>query len=505
MSSRRRGATVPLLAAVLLVSNAAAQTLDLGSEEILAGSVGYASNQCPRPLFTADGAAHVVWLRGADYGFEGVFVVRDPDGSGYGTPAMISQGLDGCRYGFGDGLTLRASGAFVVASWEGLDFANRPIWFARSTDSGASWEAADRADPETTVERAYTAGALFPDGRVAEVWMEYEEGTGDPDLFWQAQDGQGAFGAQSQPAAFTPYLPCECCNPDQVVLDDGTVLCAFRNNQNDQRRIFLSRSTDGGASFPDWVRVDTGNWYFPACPGEPPRMAVQGQNVLVAWKKAPQNSSHVWSALSTDGGVTFAEIVQVDDSDGSTQAVNPDVALRDGVAVAVWKARDPLTNHFEIWAATSIDGGASWGPQQMITGDGVNRNVAQPSVAISPTTGDVEIVWQDRRDETDKIWRIGATANATSAPRSNATPAGLRAFPNPFRGGTTLSFDLGSPHPEDLGIFDLRGRRVRGLRPEGSIFWDGRDDSGRTVPAGVYFARFEREDGAEAVRLVHLR
>ena len=42
-------------------------------------------------------------------------------------------------------------------------------------------------------------------------------------------------------------------------------------------------------------------------------------------------------------------------------------------------------------------------------------------------------------------------------------------------------------------IFDVQGRRIRtlglGNAPEGRETWNGRDDDGMSVPAGLYFAR----------------
>jgi hypothetical protein len=68
--------------------------------------------------------------------------------------------------------------------------------------------------------------------------------------------------------------------------------------------------------------------------------------------------------------------------------------------------------------------------------------------------------------------------------------------PNPAAGGVTaFSSRLESEGAVSLVIYDVAGRRVRDLvsamRPAGSYTdaWDGRDDDGRAVRAGVYFAR----------------
>jgi hypothetical protein len=70
----------------------------------------------------------------------------------------------------------------------------------------------------------------------------------------------------------------------------------------------------------------------------------------------------------------------------------------------------------------------------------------------------------------------------------------LDAFPNPLRRSTTLLLRSPQTVPLNLLILDARGRLVRDLGhrelPPGThaIAWDGRDDAGSAVGAGVYFA-----------------
>jgi flagellar hook assembly protein FlgD len=69
------------------------------------------------------------------------------------------------------------------------------------------------------------------------------------------------------------------------------------------------------------------------------------------------------------------------------------------------------------------------------------------------------------------------------------------ARPNPFNPATSLSFGLPRAGAVRLEIHDVQGRRVRTLlaedRPAGehTVRWDGRDQRGRSVPTGTYFAR----------------
>jgi len=89
---------------------------------------------------------------------------------------------------------------------------------------------------------------------------------------------------------------------------------------------------------------------------------------------------------------------------------------------------------------------------------------------------------------------------------ARAGTARLTARPNPFHGSTTLRLGP-SIAPTSIAIFDPTGRMVRRLHLAGAdgFQWDGRDDAGRTVPAGLYLVR--ADDGTRALlgRIVRLR
>lgn len=83
--------------------------------------------------------------------------------------------------------------------------------------------------------------------------------------------------------------------------------------------------------------------------------------------------------------------------------------------------------------------------------------------------------------------------------------------PNPFRSTATLSFSLSRSGFAELEIFSVDGRRVRtlahGERQAGEyrVNWDGFDDFGRSVGAGIYFARLTTSVGRVRQTLVRLR
>jgi hypothetical protein len=79
--------------------------------------------------------------------------------------------------------------------------------------------------------------------------------------------------------------------------------------------------------------------------------------------------------------------------------------------------------------------------------------------------------------------------------------------PDPARGTTRLGYALPRDGHARLTVYDAAGRRVRRLLDgfqragRGGVRWDCRDDAGRTVPVGTYFARLDAS-GAARIRKV---
>ena len=85
------------------------------------------------------------------------------------------------------------------------------------------------------------------------------------------------------------------------------------------------------------------------------------------------------------------------------------------------------------------------------------------------------------------------------------------AYPNPFTRSTTIRVGLVEAGRVRLAVYDLLGRQVvvllEGQRSAGryAVQWDGRDEAGRPVAAGLYLYRLETERVVLMRRLVLVR
>jgi len=84
----------------------------------------------------------------------------------------------------------------------------------------------------------------------------------------------------------------------------------------------------------------------------------------------------------------------------------------------------------------------------------------------------------------------------------------ISAYPNPFSSDVVFeAFTLGEQSgPVEVTVFDALGRKVRALgRPQdGSVYivWDGREEGGRMVAPGVYFAHISAGEDLRIRKLI---
>lgn len=84
-------------------------------------------------------------------------------------------------------------------------------------------------------------------------------------------------------------------------------------------------------------------------------------------------------------------------------------------------------------------------------------------------------------------------------------------FPNPFNPATTLKYDLPEASHVTLTIYDITGRTVKILvnshQEAGykSIRWDGTNDRGEPVSAGMYLYRIRAGQYVETKKMVMLK
>lgn len=239
------------------------------------------------------------------------------------------------------------------------------------------------------------------------------------------------------------------------------------------------RSTDGGAT---WSAKNVG--LFPAFIHD---LMVDATNSAVVYAATDSgvfrsaNSGDLWTRVIT--GLPVGEV----------RALAQDLAHPGTLFCGV----------FGGGVFTSVNGGASW---QTVFGNSGLANLNVRSLAVDGTALTVYAGTDNGVAAASNYPALGVEGAKTGVPALQ-----IRARPNPCPSGP-VSLSLGLPRagPMRLEVFALQGGRVRELANavaatgRSTVVWDGRDDHGRTVPAGVYFVRLTTRDGIGIARLVRM-
>ncbi|MGA7307277.1 MAG: FlgD immunoglobulin-like domain containing protein, partial [Rhodothermales bacterium] len=167
-----------------------------------------------------------------------------------------------------------------------------------------------------------------------------------------------------------------------------------------------------------------------------------------------------------------------------------------------WKMEEEVIHPFEGYALFSHGVDTLW-----IDPDLSPDNVASNAERNARNT-------EARATNAERVAQLEALFSTTQGDASVVSPGLLRfsAYPNPFTGSTTLSFELVGDGRVSIRVFDLLGRVVVRLAEAEeyrtglhSVVWDGQDGNGSALPAGLYVVRVEAEAGAASIAVSLVR
>jgi len=101
---------------------------------------------------------------------------------------------------------------------------------------------------------------------------------------------------------------------------------------------------------------------------------------------------------------------------------------------------------------------------------------------------------------------------ANDDPTTPAMEVKLTCYPNPFRGSTNIQIKQNDNSPTTIAVYNFRGQLIRSvvnqqvLSPgEHSFVWDGKNDEGKPVAAGIYFYKVTAGSFSSTRKIVMLK
>lgn len=165
-----------------------------------------------------------------------------------------------------------------------------------------------------------------------------------------------------------------------------------RRHGGENREIYYNRSTDSGVT---WQASDTRISHDPLLSIRAD-FAVNRDVVHLFWRDNRDGNFEEYFIQSMDGGASWCPETRITDATGLSGCPFP--AVSGDTLNLFW--RDNRSGTFKIYQKRSVDAGASWSSDTLLSPNGVKAEFPFP--AISAKT--IHLVWRDTRDGNAEIY-----------------------------------------------------------------------------------------------------
>ncbi len=324
---------------------------------------------------------------------------------------------------------------------------HRDIYYARSIDGGASWTDHHRINDDAGIAlQNAPAIAVDSSSNVYLVWSDRRNGNDD---IYCARSIDSGLSWGSNRRVDNDTGTAAQTNPAIAIDLSDRVYVVWRDERNADGDIYAAWSADG-TSWSTGFRVndDTGAFYQ-----DHPAITAWGSGLVYAvWADGRNEGSafsDIYFARSVDGGVSWGTNHLVDDSGGGTFQDYPSIGVdAEGRLYAVWEdgRHDPRR---DIYSSESVDGGVTWNVNSKVNDDAFDVYHLYADCAVD-SQGNVYAVWEDRRPTGRGIYAARQPSQA-AFPRAQIDDIWYASYPDPALQGRDTIYFRGSGQDFDEG------------------------------------------------------
>jgi len=339
-------------------------------------------------------------------------------------------------------------------------------------------------------------------------WEDYRTAPGQGRIYAQLLDSTGV----AQWTAGGVYVASPGVQSSPTIVEDGAngVVLAWEDFRASPNHVIYSqRLNSAGAALWDSGGVALG---VPATATFDPRAVSDAAGgALVAWTgPVGIHAQHVDASGALAFGPSGMRLTNAPGYEG-TARITSDGA---GGAIVAWRDSRHGSGNTDIYAQrVSASGVLKWEAEGRAVCTASGGQV-RPTIA-STRVGSAIVAWSDYRNDVDDDIYAGCldvTGNVSVGLLAREMGRIGPPRPNPTRASATLDFEILTPQRVSIEVFDVGGRIVRRIArsrvyevgPQ-SVTWDGTNEGGAPVPAGIYDIRVTGPGLVAARRIAVIR
>ncbi|MCG2587420.1 exo-alpha-sialidase [Rhodohalobacter sulfatireducens] len=198
---------------------------------------------------------------------------------------------------------------------------NVEVSFFDSANSGSWIDPITVHQDTTATEHGFVSMEPINSEKVLAVWLDGRETAGRADDEYADTSQSMTFRSAEISASgeitnrqIIDSTVCDCCSTDLTKTEDGYVAVYRGRTADEVRDIKIAHYDPEEGSWSQPVTVHDDNWQIMACPVNGPAVAANGNEVAVAWYTAENDNPRVLFAKSSDGGQTFGDPIRINET-----------------------------------------------------------------------------------------------------------------------------------------------------------------------------------------------
>jgi len=188
--------------------------------------------------------------------------------------------------------------------------------------------------------------------------------------------------------------PCDCCQPDLEIDNNGDVYVAYRNNEQNIRDSYIAVKRYGNQDFTEYFQASNLQDFINFCPSSGPSLDIEDGEIAIAFTS--YNNQNVYSSISDTENMNFLNYATANPGTSSFQ--NYPYILLDNDLHIVWVDLDGYDIFYGM-IDSSADGMINI---QKINND--DSNLMQKDPIIYQTNDMLYSFWSDQRQGNYEIY-----------------------------------------------------------------------------------------------------
>jgi len=219
------------------------------------------------------------------------------------------------------------------------------VYLNVSNDYGETWQE-EILISDTPYLNAYQDFEVDNQGNVHLVYYNYAANYHLEDVRYRfAPINSFGFNASIPLGIVTDQMePCDCCQPDLEIDDNGDVYVAYRNNEQNIRDTYIAVKRYGDDTFSEYFQASYLQDFIGFCPSSGPSLDINDNEISIAYTS--YNDENVYASISNLENMDFSNYINVNPSANSFQ--NYPYVLLNNALHTVWVDLDGYNIYYGV-------------------------------------------------------------------------------------------------------------------------------------------------------------